>query len=158
MAAHPALAARLGREDAESDPEAMMSFISAVQACFANYANFGGRARRSEYWFFTLFLSITSLIAAMLDGAVTSAVHASEHLGIFIVILGLVVFLPNLAVTVRRLHDTNRSGWWLFISFVPVIGGIVLLVWMCTRGTDGPNRFGPDPIQPMQPGQAGAVA
>ena len=133
-----------------------MSFFSAVQACFANYATFRGRARRSEYWFFVLFMILCTLVAATLDGAI--AVNTARHLNVFSTILSIVFFLPSLAVTARRLHDIGRSGWWMLISLVPIVGSIVLLVWLCTRGYEGPNRFGSDPIGPMQPGPAGAVA
>ena len=133
-----------------------MNFSSAIQACFANYATFRGRARRSEYWFFALFMILSSLVAAVLDGMIASS--TAGHLTVFSAILGMVLFLPSLAVTARRLHDIGRSGWWMLISLVPIIGGILLLVWLCKRGDDGRNRFGPDPIGPMQSGHAGAVA
>ncbi|MBV9750069.1 MAG: DUF805 domain-containing protein [Acetobacteraceae bacterium] len=97
-----------------------------------------------------------ALVAAVLDGAI--ATDMVRHLNVFSTILSIVFFLPSLAVTARRLHDIGRSGWWMLISLVPIVGSIVLLVWLCTRGYEGPNRFGSDPIGPMQPGPAGAVA
>lgn len=95
------------------------------------------RSVRSEYWWFALF-NIVALTAISLLGAL---LH--DH-GVLYTLASLALFLPALAVGVRRLHDLDRSGWWLLVGFVPVIGTILLLVWFCTRGTTGPNRFGPD--------------
>ena len=133
-----------------------MGFFSAIKVCFAKYATFRGRARRSEYWFFTLFIILSSVVASVLDAAVAG--NTAGHLTVFSGILWVAIFLPSLAVTARRLHDTDRSGWWMLISLVPVIGGILLLVWVCKRGDDSSNRFGQSPIGPMQPGPAGAMA
>ncbi|HEY0014647.1 MAG TPA: DUF805 domain-containing protein [Allosphingosinicella sp.] len=114
------------------------------------YADFSGRSRRMEYWMFTLFIILFELVmigwilAAVIaaDGEMTAAVALPF---ILLLLLGLALFIPSLAVTVRRLHDQDKSGWYYFIAFVPVAGAIVLLVFMCTEGTVGPNRYGPDP-------------
>jgi uncharacterized membrane protein YhaH (DUF805 family) len=107
-------------------------------AVLKNYVGFSGRARRTEYWMFVLF---NFIIAAVL-AALGIAVHALFFLN---VIYGLAVLLPNLAVAFRRLHDTNRSAWWILIGLIPFIGAIWLLVLTCLPGTSGPNQYGPDP-------------
>lgn len=103
-----------------------------------NYANFMGRARRKEYWMFTLFNFIFIIVALIIDMII----------GTFILIYALyvlAVFIPGLAVMVRRLHDIGKNGAWFFISFVPLIGGIWLLVLLFTDGTPGDNIYGPSP-------------
>src|SRR5690554_2411323 len=92
------------------------------------YAVFSGRARRSEYWFFVLFNMIVAFILGFIDGFFGLA-DAEVGVGLLGMIYGLAVIIPSLAVGVRRLHDTNRSGWWLLISLVPFIGAIVLIVF-----------------------------
>lgn len=109
-----------------------------------NYAVFGGRARRSEYWFFALFNIIASVVLTMIDSA-TGNLNAEAGYGLFSSIYSLAVLVPSIAVSVRRLHDTDRSGWWLLIAFVPLIGFIILLVFMVMDGTPGQNRFGANP-------------
>jgi len=148
-----------------------MDFMTAVKTCFSKYATFSGRAQRSEFWWWVLFGFVTNLILGLIP-----------FVGL---IWSLALLIPNLAVTARRLHDTDRSGWWmlapygfaLLAFFVtmggammgggmgpdgPMVGGggffgailgfvtavmfIVLLVWLIMRGTDGPNRFGADPL------------
>jgi len=99
---------------------------------FENYANFDGRARRSEYWYFILFNTIFALI--------TATVIPELYL-----VYVIAIILPSLAVAVRRLHDIGKSGLWLFISFVPIIGGIWLLVLLATEGDSEYNEFGSDP-------------
>ncbi len=108
------------------------------------YAVFSGRARRKEYWMFVLFNLIFSIIAIVLDNVLGTA---SEQLGygILYVVYSLAVLLPNLAVTVRRLHDVGKSGWWIFISLVPIIGGIWLLVLLATDSQPGENKYGSNP-------------
>lgn len=109
-----------------------------------NYVGFGGRARRKEYWMFTLISLIVAVIAAVLDNVLGLA-NEQLHYGVIYGLYALAVFLPSLAVSIRRLHDTDRSGWWLLIGFVPFIGAVVLLVFMVLEGNRGDNRFGPDP-------------
>ena len=122
------------------------------------YAEFGGRSRRKEYWMFALLLLILGVIAAAIDimlgfgmtyrdlSSTGYGVAAATHNGPVEIVLWLATFIPSLAVTVRRLHDLDKSGWWLLIILVPFIGAIVLLVFMCIEGTRGANRFGPDPL------------
>jgi uncharacterized membrane protein YhaH (DUF805 family) len=113
-----------------------MSFTDAIQSGFSNYANFQGRALRSEYWFFALGIALISLVAQLID-----------RFGLGYPVLGTIVSLgtiiPSLAVATRRLHDTDRSGWWQLLLVIPRIGVIVLIVWYATIGTPGTNRFGP---------------
>jgi uncharacterized membrane protein YhaH (DUF805 family) len=120
-----------------------MSFVEAIQSGFSNYVNFSGRAVRSEYWYWVLFAIIGAIVAEIID----------YILGITAVypLFGLAIFLPGIAVGVRRLHDLDRSGWWLLLSLIPLVGGIILIVWFCSRGTIGPNRFGQDPLAGMAP-------
>ena len=112
-----------------------MSPMQAVQSALGNYANFNGRARRSEYWWFFLIVNISFLVLGILGALVLSLLQVVE------VVLALALFLPALAVTARRLHDTDRSGWWILLGLVP-FGGIVLLVFCVLPGTSGPNRYG----------------
>ncbi|WP_053646308.1 MULTISPECIES: DUF805 domain-containing protein [unclassified Streptomyces] len=101
------------------------------------YAVFSGRARRKEFWMFTLFNFIAAVILAILDNVL--------GIQILSLIYTLAVFLPALGVSVRRLHDTGRSGWWILIALVPLIGGIVLLVFNCLEGEQQQNAYGPNP-------------
>ncbi|MFE9865299.1 DUF805 domain-containing protein [Streptomyces sp. NPDC005506] len=102
------------------------------------YAVFSGRARRQEYWMYTLFNVIAVIILAVLD-----AVLGTQP--VLIAIYYLLVLLPSLGVFVRRLHDTGRSGWWILFGIVPLVGGITLLVFSCLEGERSQNAYGPDP-------------
>ncbi|MBK8089716.1 MAG: DUF805 domain-containing protein [Chitinophagaceae bacterium] len=118
-----------------------------------NYANFQGRARRSEYWYFVLcnlLVIIPLYVIAIVGTANESTVISTLGFGLYgIYALGTIV--PGLAVTVRRLHDTNRSGWYYFIGLIPLVGGILLLVWMFTEGDRFQNNYGDDPKNPGIP-------
>jgi uncharacterized membrane protein YhaH (DUF805 family) len=106
------------------------------------YVDFAGRARRKEYWMFTLVNAIISIVLASIGSVLKISVFT---VGIFGLLYSLTVLLPNLAVSVRRLHDTDRSGWWLLIGLIPLIGTIVLIVFFATEGERQPNAYGPDP-------------
>ena len=108
------------------------------------YVDFSGRARRTEYWMFALFNVIFAIVALVLDNLLGTA---SEELGygLFYGLFSLAIMLPGLAVTVRRLHDVGKSGWWIFISLIPLIGGIWLLVLTVTDSQPGANEYGPNP-------------
>jgi uncharacterized membrane protein YhaH (DUF805 family) len=108
------------------------------------YAVFNGRARRKEYWFFYLFYIIFIIVLVMIDG-VTGTLDEGTGIGVLSGIFILAMLIPGIAVTIRRLHDTDRSGWWILISLIPFIGGIWLLVLMVLDGTPGQNQYGPDP-------------
>ncbi|MDO0926384.1 DUF805 domain-containing protein [Streptomyces sp. TG1A-8] len=104
---------------------------------FKKYAVFSGRARRKEYWMFTLFASIIYLVVAIAGAAVKAPW--------LVVVVALVFLLPGWGVTVRRLHDTGRSGWWILFGVVPLAGPITLLVFSCTDSETGANKYGPNP-------------
>jgi uncharacterized membrane protein YhaH (DUF805 family) len=108
------------------------------------YADFSGRARRKEYWFFVLFYVIILIVLMIIDGFVGTQMGGAG-VGILTCIYALGMLIPALAVTVRRLHDTGRSGWWILIQFVPLVGSIVLLIFLLIEGQPGQNAYGPSP-------------
>ena len=108
------------------------------------YAVFSGRSRRKEYWYFVLFSVIVSLVLSAID-ALLGTFSSSTNVGLLSGIYALAIIVPSIAVSVRRLHDIDRTGWWVLISLVPVIGFLVLLVFAVLDGTPGENRFGPNP-------------
>jgi uncharacterized membrane protein YhaH (DUF805 family) len=108
------------------------------------YAVFSGRARRKEYWFFVLFNILISIALGVIDN-LTGTYDAKAGVGLLGGLYSLGVLIPALAVSVRRLHDTNRSGWWLLIALIPLIGAIVLLVFMVQDSDPGSNEYGPNP-------------
>lgn len=113
-------------------------------AVLKKYAVFSGRAQRSEYWYFILFNLIFSIVLAVVDG-LTGSFSEEAGMGLLGGVYALAVFLPTLAVSVRRLHDTGRNGWWMLIVFVPIIGFIVLLVFMVSDSKPEENEYGPSP-------------
>ena len=120
-----------------------MSPIDWAMRPLKKYADFSGRAPRAEYWWFYLLTVVAYIVAMILDSIVGAGGAGGFGLLSMVVMLGL--FLPSMAAGVRRLHDTDRSGGWLLIALVPLIGAIVLLVFWVLEGTGGDNRFGPDP-------------
>jgi len=112
--------------------------------CMKKYVTFSGRARRTEYWMFLLFNLIFMVVAIALDNLFKTTVSGSIY-GAIYYIYSLAVFLPGLAVTVRRLHDVNKTGAMIFVALIPLVGAIWLLVLDCTEGTRGVNQYGPDP-------------
>lgn len=127
-----------------------MNFNFAVNSFLRKYVTFAGRASRAEYWYAYLFCSILWLLATLLDFSLVVQILTVDETAnaptILSSLVGLILFFPSLAAAVRRLHDINRSGWWLLIIFVPLIGVIALIAFFCQRGTAGANRFGDDPI------------
>jgi len=117
-----------------------MNMVDAVKSVFTNYVNFKGRARRSEYWWFVLANFIVSCVLGILANATGSGIISAISS-----IYSLAVLLPSLAVEVRRLHDIGKSGWWLLISLVPVVGAILLIVWAAKDGDPAPNQYGENP-------------
>jgi uncharacterized membrane protein YhaH (DUF805 family) len=107
------------------------------------YAVFGGRSRRKEYWYFLLFNIIVAIVLAWIDALLGT--FSSSGIGVLSGIYGLAILIPSLAVTVRRLHDIDRSGWWILINLFPLIGSLVLLVFAVSEGTPGNNQYGPNP-------------
>jgi uncharacterized membrane protein YhaH (DUF805 family) len=108
------------------------------------YADFNGRARRKEYWFFVLFNLIISCVLTAVDVFV-GTYSAAAGVGILTGLYGLAVLLPGIGVTIRRLHDTGRSGWWILIILIPLVGWIVLLVFMVLDSQPATNAYGPNP-------------
>ena len=115
----------------------MVGFVEAIKRGFRNYATFSGRATRAEHWWFALFVVIGRLVLGVI-GALASLP------GVLDAVFSIVTLIPALAVGVRRLHDINRTGWWLLLWPVPVFGWIVLIVWAIKRGDECPNKHGPD--------------
>jgi uncharacterized membrane protein YhaH (DUF805 family) len=138
--AMPAAASPDGPIEAYDDGGTSMGFGRAIATCFRKYAVFSGRASRSEYWFFVLF-QILLLIGLM----IVDLAAFRGQMNVLSTVGWLILLLPGLAVSVRRLHDVDMSGWFVLIGFVPLIGAILMLVWMCQRGSDGANRFGMGP-------------
>ncbi len=117
-----------------------MEFKEAVETVVKKkYATFDGRAPRSEYWWYALAYFILVLIVGVIDGALGTA-------GVLGLILGLALLIPTLAVSVRRFHDLDKSGWWVLIFFIPIIGLIACLYFFTQKGTQGSNRFGSNPL------------
>jgi uncharacterized membrane protein YhaH (DUF805 family) len=117
-----------------------MGFGRAIATCFRKYAVFSGRASRSEYWYFVLFQTLVVIGFMIVD---ILAFRGSAN--VLSTLAMLIMFLPYLAVSVRRLHDLDMSGGFIFLTFIPLIGWILMIVWACQRGTPGPNRFGMGP-------------
>ena len=126
------------------------------------YADFQGRSRRMEYWMFILGITILAVLALvpffLFDvprGGIEPGTGSADNpitgasIGLVIIVLFyLAIFIPSIAVQVRRFHDQDKSGWLILLNLIPYIGGLIVLVFMCLEGTRGPNRFGPDPKRP----------
>lgn len=115
-----------------------MDFMTSIKYNFENYFSITGRASRSEYWWFTLFMLILYVIAGIMDSVV--------GFPIFYLTTALILLAPSICVAIRRMHDVNKSGWWLLVSFIPLVGALYLLYLLVTKGTDGDNDFGADPL------------
>lgn len=120
--------------------DSMQWFIHVLK----QYATFSGRARRAEYWWFVLFYLVALVALTVVDRAL-GFWSADAGMGLLTGLFILGTLLPYLAVTTRRLHDRDKSGWWQLLNFVPLIGPLVLLVWMVRAGDTGSNRYGADP-------------
>ena len=110
----------------------MVSFPSAIKLGFQHYFNFNSRATRAEYWWWMLFVYLTSMILSTVAGPLGN-------------LFGLATFIPSWTLGVRRLHDINKTGWWLLLGLVPVIGMVMLIVWAIKRGDKEINKYGPNP-------------
>jgi len=119
-------------------------YLSAVK----KYAVFSGRARRKEYWYFMLFYVIGAVILGFIDGLL-GTFDVDSGMGIISSIYVLGMIIPSIAVGVRRLHDTDRKGWWLLLYFVPFIGPIVLIIFFAQQSYLGENKYGPNPIDEL---------
>jgi uncharacterized membrane protein YhaH (DUF805 family) len=140
-----------------------MGLVEAVRTCIEKYATFSGRARRAEYWWFVLACTIGGALMNVIDALVFGVtVMPSPELAesassmemdlyyfvpsIFGSVFWLALIIPSISVSVRRLHDLDKSGWWWWLWLLPLIGWIIMLIWYLGRGTVGPNAYGPDPI------------
>jgi len=126
-----------------------MDFTTAVKTVFKRYAEFGGRSCRAEFWYFELAIILFEIAYFIVDGVLRaiSLTPLSLLLGLVSLVFVLAIIVPILAVEFRRLHDIDKSAWWLLLSFVP-FGGLVLLYWFCQPGDRGANRYGPNPLGP----------
>jgi uncharacterized membrane protein YhaH (DUF805 family) len=129
---------------AEKGDRTRRMWVSWYLEVLKKYAVFSGRARRAEYWYFVLFNIIVAIVLSLID-TLLGTFNFMQGVGLLSGLYSLAVLIPTLAVTVRRLHDVDRSGWWIFINLIPLIGFIVLLVFAVTDGTPGSNRYGPNP-------------
>jgi uncharacterized membrane protein YhaH (DUF805 family) len=118
-----------------------MGFQDAIRSVFGKYVTISGRAARSEYWWWFLFVFLSNGVLGLIDRALFGA-----EAQVLVAIFSLAVLLPSICVAGRRLHDRDMSAWWLLIGLVPLIGFLVLLYFYVMPGTPGPNRFGPDPL------------
>lgn len=125
-------------------PTPMMSFGESVKTCFQKYVTFKGRARRSEYWWFQLLNLIVSIVTLVLDYKLDMINFESGN-GALSCLYTLIVFLPNLAVSVRRLHDTGHSGWYYLLPFIPILGALFLLYFFVSDSAPEENRYGKSP-------------
>lgn len=119
-----------------------MTFGESIRSVLSNYAVISGRAVRSEFWWFWLGCAIVNIVLSILAGD-------PSQFGIFDILsslFALAILLPSICVAGRRLHDIDKSAWWILLGIIPVIGWIILVVWYARPGTEGPNRFGPDPM------------
>ena len=114
-----------------------MNFTESLNTCLKKYFVFKGRASRSEYWWFQLIVSPSYFISTIIE----------NEIGYFFLGITLFTLIPAISAGVRRLHDTNRSGFFFLLSFIPFIGGLVLLFFLIPEGTKGKNKFGPDPLK-----------
>jgi len=122
-----------------------MQFKEAVHTCFKKYATFTGRATRSEFWYWTLFTFIVSIGLSIIGTAIFGPQNVGNN-DILNNIFALATILPGIAVTARRLHDVNRSGWWMLISFTIIGIFFPLLYWYAQESDAGPNEFGERPL------------
>jgi uncharacterized membrane protein YhaH (DUF805 family) len=115
-----------------------MTFSEAVKSGFDHYVDFSGRASRPAYWWWFLFALLVSVAAAIIDVAIgTYAIR---------ILVDLALLLPGLAVSVRRFHDIDKSGWWILIFLIPIVGFVLWLVWFTREGDAGDNQYGPPPV------------
>lgn len=111
------------------------------------YADFSGRSRRKEYWMFLLGVVIAAIVLGIVEGVVGLSGMVGPY-GPLTLIFLLGIIVPSIAVQIRRFHDQDKSGWFVLLSFIPFVGGLIVLVFMCLEGTRGPNQYGPDPKDP----------
>lgn len=142
-----------------------MTFGQSIKTCFSKYVTFSGRAQRSEFWWWVLFVFVTNIVLSWIDIALfgttevgPGSIAGETDISVFSGLFSLATFLPSISVAVRRLHDRDKSGWWYWLVLIPFIGWIILIVWYAIEGTRGPNRYGEDPLEPGQDGDTGLSA
>jgi uncharacterized membrane protein YhaH (DUF805 family) len=118
-----------------------MGFAESIRTCLRKYADFSGRATRPEYWWFFLAAGVVLVVVNIVYRNVGTSALAAVQFAVYIACL-----IPGLAAGARRLHDTNHTGWWQVIDLVPIIGFLVLVYLLVQSGTDGPNKYGEDPV------------
>ena len=121
------------------------TFSEAFPMVMKKFATFSGRASRPEFWYFWLTCFLVNFIFNVIVQLVGPESAASNIVAIVQGLFGLAIIIPHIAVVVRRLHDTNRTGWWFLIVFIPLIGAIILLLWLASAPTPGTNMYGPQP-------------
>jgi uncharacterized membrane protein YhaH (DUF805 family) len=121
-----------------------MDFMTAVRTCFSKYVDFSGRARRSEFWYFVLFTFLVGIVTNIVD-AILGTDYDTGSGGLISTVVSLGLLLPSVAVAVRRLHDIDKSGWWILIGIIPIVGWIIVIIWYCTDTKPGDNQYGPNP-------------
>lgn len=141
-ASAPSMPPRTSYAGDEHDPARgdANTFVGALKDGFARYVDFKTRSTRPQYWWFTLWSVIFSIVTGIIDTSM-----GMGDTGPFGLLVSLVLFLPSIAVAIRRLHDIGRTGWWMLMIFLPIIGWIVLLVFYCTKTQNEPNKWGPVP-------------
>ena len=123
-----------------------MNFFESIKTCFIRYTDFSGRSMRSEYWNYTVFIIVLSIVAELLDVKIAGVPYLDYYgFGTLSIILTIVTIVPSIAVSIRRLHDINKSGWWLLLALT-VIGIIPLVYWACKKSDEKENRFGKNPL------------
>ncbi len=126
-----------------------MGFTEAIKHVFSNYANFNGRARRSEYWYFAVFTAIIGTVLNILTAALNGSSGDGSTLGMIVgliaMVVGIALFIPSLAVSIRRLHDIGKSGWFILLNIIPVIGTFIVLYFCIKDSETGENMYGPNP-------------
>jgi len=127
----------------------------AFASFWKNYVNFSGRARRAEYWKAVLGLVLCVIPLAIADVVAFPELVIETGLGLFTTLFVLAIFLPTVSLTVRRLHDSSKSGWWYLITFVPFVGNLILFIFTVLDSTAGTNKWGPSPKQAFNAGSSG---
>ena len=122
-----------------------MSPLDWMTMALKRYSDFSGRSRRMEFWMFVVLNIIVNVIASVVDSILGMSGMVAGLYGPLTLLAMLVLLIPGIAVSIRRLHDQDKSGWFVLLAFIPILGGLVLLVFMFLEGTKGGNKFGPDP-------------
>jgi uncharacterized membrane protein YhaH (DUF805 family) len=117
-----------------------MDFQTSVKTCFNKYADFSGRALRSEFWFFCLFTFLGGIITVIIDIMVLG--YSVESYGPINLIFSVAILIPSCSVTTRRLHDVNKTGWWQLL-YITIIGILLIIIWCATQGENKKNKYGP---------------